>query len=296
MTQALNDPGEITFRRLASSADYEACVELQKATWGPESETVPLSILKITQKAGGVSAGAFAADGRLLGFVYGITGVRDGEIIHWSHMLGVAPEARDLGLGTRLKLYQRELLLPLGVQRVEWTYEPLEARNAHLNLNRLGAEVAEYVREMYEGEMGSELARGIGTDRFIVAWKIGGDRVARRLAEGPPDMGELARRYGGAPLLGPETVETGVLPPLSRPGRGGRGVRERDQDPPLVRVEIPENLQALKAEDLDRAVAFRASTRRAFESYLGRGYQVEAFCREPETGRCFYCLMPPHPE
>ncbi len=261
---------EIDLRRLSSEADYAACIELQRATWGRDfSEAVPVSILKITQKAGGVTAGAFSPEGRMLGFVYGITGVRDGEIIHWSHMLAVDPEARDLGLGTRLKLYQRELLLPLGVQRVEWTYDPLEARNAHLNLNRLGAGVAEYVRDMYEGEFGSELARGIGTDRFIVAWKIGSDDVARRLAEGPPDMTEMARRFAGAPIL--ETSDE--LP-----------------DAPLVRIEIPENLQELKAADLDRAVAFRAATRRAFETCLGRGYRVEAFCRDPETARCFYCL------
>src|SRR6185295_11484427 len=123
--------GEILFRPLAGADDYAACVELQRTTWGRDfQETVPGSVLKICQKVGGVAAGAFAADGRLLGFVFGLTGVRAGSppcLVHWSHMLAVVPEARDLGLGTRLKLYQRELLLPLGVERVEWTYDPLEA-------------------------------------------------------------------------------------------------------------------------------------------------------------------------
>lgn len=259
---------QVTFRPLSSEEDYLDCIELQRKTWGRDfSDAVPMSILKITQKAGGIAAGAFAPDGRILGFVYGLTGVRDGQIFHWSHMLAVDPEARDLGLGTRLKRYQRELLLPMGVERVEWTYDPLEARNAHLNLNHLGAVPAEYVRDMYEGEFGSELAKGIGTDRFIVAWQIASDRVARRLSEGPPDPEEVLRRFRDAAVVSPG--EEGLLP-----------------DAPRVGVEIPANIQGLKAEDLDLALAYRASIRRAFEHYLEGGWRIEDFYRVGE--RCFY--------
>jgi predicted GNAT superfamily acetyltransferase len=254
----------ITFRPLASEEDYLACIELQRKTWGRDfSDAVPMSILKITQKAGGIAAGAFAPDGRILGFVYGLTGVRDRQIFHWSHMLAVDPEARDLGLGTRLKLYQRELLLALGVERVEWTYDPLEARNAHLNLNHLGAVPAEYVRDMYEGEFGSELAKGIGTDRFIVAWLIASDRVGRRLAEGPPKPEEVRRLFEAAPIVGEE------LP-----------------DAPRVRIEIPADVQALKAADLDLALAYRASTRKAFEHCLDGGWTIDSFYRDGE--HCYY--------
>lgn len=263
-------PGQdgMTFRPLSSQEDYEACIELQRKTWGRDfSDVVPLSILKITQKAGGVAAGAFAPDGRMLGFVHGLTGVRNGQVFHWSHMLAVDPDARDLGLGSRLKLYQRELLLAQGIERVEWTYDPLEARNAHLNLNHLGARPAEYARDMYEGELWSNLAKGIGTDRFIAAWLIASDEVVRRLAEGPPDPAEVRRRFEDAPVVGP-----GEDPPLP--------------DAPLVRVEIPANVQALKTADLDLARAYRASTRKAFEHYLGGGWRIEDFYREGE--RCFY--------
>ncbi len=248
----------LTFRQLTSEADYAACIELQRVTWGRDfSDAVPMSILKITQKAGGIAAGAFAPDGRLLGFVYGITGIKAGakagsppKIFHWSHMLAVAPEARDLGLGTRLKLYQRELLLDLGVERVEWTYDPLEARNAHLNFNHLGAVPELYVRDMYEGELGSDLAKGIGTDRFIVAWLIASERVARRLAEGPPDPAEVIGRFGGAPVVGPAFPEGEPLPaapaapaprilagpgrdPGQHPGSQGRRPRPRPRVPRL---------------------------------------------------------------
>lgn len=276
-------PDQLTFRPLSCESDYAACIELQRATWGRDfSDAVPMSILKITQKAGGIAAGAFGPDGRLLGFVYGLTGVRNEpvEVFHWSHMLAVDPEARDLGLGTRLKRYQRELLLPLGVRCVEWTYDPLEARNAHLNLNHLGALPGQYVRDMYEGEFGSDLAKGIGTDRFIVDWMIAGDRVARRLAEGPPSAEETMRRFGDAPVVGPlhEGEEGEPLPPEATP---------------FVRVEIPGNVQALKAENLDLARAFRASTRRAFEHYLGSGWRADAFYKDPQTGRCYYGLTSP---
>jgi predicted GNAT superfamily acetyltransferase len=268
-----HEPDGLTFRPFSSLADYAACVELQRETWGRDfSDVVPLSILKITQKAGGIAAGAFSAQGHLLAFVYGLTGFVDGRPFHWSHMLAVAPAARDLGLGTRLKLYQRDLLLPAGVEEVRWTFDPLEARNAHLNLNHLGAEVAEYVEDMYEGEEGSELFAGIGTDRFILSWKIAGARVEGALADHRAGAAEPFRE---APVVNP-----------------GGEVRELT-DHPRVRIEIPESIQARKAGRPDEAAAWRQSTRRAFEEYLARGYRVETFYREPAGDaerRCFYGL------
>lgn len=263
-------PPEVALRPLESAEDYRACVELQRITWGRDfSDLVPASILKISQKVGGIAAGAFAPDGRMLGFVWGLTGIRDRRPFHWSHMLAVAPEGRDLGLGTRLKLFQRELLLPLGVEEVEWTYDPLEARNAHLNLNRLGAEVKEYVEEMYADEMGSELARGIGTDRFIVCWKIASPRVEEAVAGG---LRVDPERFRDAPIVGLEAAEEGSpLPDASR-----------------VRVEIPESIQDVKGEDIERAAAWRAATRRAFQHYFGRGCRVEAYIRDGD--RRFYGL------
>jgi chorismate synthase len=293
------DAAGVTVRPLAGAEDYRACFELQLATWGRHFEgVVPPSVLKISQRVGGILAGGFAADGRLLGFVYGLTGVRppgsrraaagasSPEVFHWSHMLAVSPEARDLGLGTRLKLFQRQLLLGLGVGTVEWTYDPLEARNAHLNLNRLGAEVVEYVEDMYKGEEGSELASGIGTDRFIVAWRLAGDRVrsaisrlgrepapsGARLAEG---AGPAAAGFADAPCLevAPAAGAVPAAPPLP--------------EAPRVGIEIPASIQELKEREPERALAWRLGTRRAFETYLARGYRVTAFWRDA-AGRCFY--------
>jgi predicted GNAT superfamily acetyltransferase len=202
-----------------------------------------------------------------------MTGVRGGRPFHWSHMLGVHPEARDLRLGERLKWFQRELLLPLGVEEVEWTYDPLEARNAHLNLNKLGAEVAEYVEDMYAGERGSELARGIGTDRFIVRWPIASPRVeAARAGKLVP---EDPAAWTPAPVLGVESGDEAVPLPLV----------------PRVLVEIPADVQRVKTEQPDLAAAWRRSTRRAFLHYFGRGYRVTAYLRDaPDIGRRCYGL------
>lgn len=265
-------PEDVTLRSFEEAEDYRACVEVQRATWGQDfSDAVPASVLKISQKVGSVAAGAFAPDGWMLGFVWGLTGVRDGRFFHWSHMLAVVPEARDLRLGTRLKLFQRELLLPLGVAEVEWTYDPLEARNAHLNLDLLGARPVQYVEEMYADEMGSELARGIGTDRFIVRWEIAGERVAAVLAGSPP----------GDPGRFDEALVIGL-------GVGDSGDRGDLPEAPRVRIEIPANIQAVKAEHPDEAAAWRQVTRRAFQHYFRRGYRVEAYLREGD--RRFYGL------
>lgn len=264
------DPDGLNFRPLSSVADFDACIEIQRQTWGRDfSDVVPLSILKIVQKTGGIVAGAFTVDGRMLGYVFGLTGLRDGQAFHWSHMLAVTPAGRDLGLGTRLKLYQRECLLPLGIEEVQWTYDPLESRNAHLNFNHLGVGVAEYVEDMYEGEMGSELAAGIGSDRFIVSWRIASERVALAMRDKRAGSEEPFRE---APVVNPLGV-LGDLPAASR-----------------VRVEIPENIQAVKAERPEAAMAWRESTRAAFETYLARGHRVEAFYRDRAAGRCYYGL------
>src|SRR4051812_4500327 len=178
-TLADSAAGNVTIRALASPADYAACVALQRLTWGAGfADVVPASILKVSQRMGGIAAGAFAADGTLLGFVYGLTGVEDGHVVHWSDMLAVRPEAQNLGLGRRLKEFQRDAMKEIGAGVIYWTYDPLVARNAHLNFNVFGVRVVEYVRDMYGSDTGSDLHRGIGTDRLVVGWPVPDDALA----------------------------------------------------------------------------------------------------------------------
>lgn len=173
---------DVRIRPLEGHAEMAACVELQRITWGAGfAETVPPAILFVAQRTGGIASGAFASNGTLLGFVFGISGVEDNRLIHWSDMLAVHPDARGLGLGVELKLHQRALLLERGIERVYWTFDPLEARNAHINFRRLGVIARRYMREVY-GDTGSDLHAGIGTDRLLAEWEIGSARVSERLA------------------------------------------------------------------------------------------------------------------
>jgi GNAT superfamily N-acetyltransferase len=117
-------PRGVAIRHVRTHDEFVACVELQTLTWGAAfRELVPATILKITQRVGGVTAGAFAADGTLLGFVFGITGVEHGLVVHWSDMLAVRPEAQGLGIGRQLKLFQREAVRALGAAHMYWTYD-----------------------------------------------------------------------------------------------------------------------------------------------------------------------------
>ncbi|MFC1628151.1 hypothetical protein ACFL3H_03430 [Gemmatimonadota bacterium] len=268
---------DVSLRPLRTHEDFDQCVGLQRETWGDDfTELVPPSILMISQKVGGVAVGAFDADDRLLGFVFGVTGIDEGQMIHWSDMLAVRPECAGVGLGRNLKAYQRERLLELGVEIVRWSYDPLEAANAHLNINRLGARPVEYVENMYGNGTGSTRHIGIGTDRFMVQWNLTDPRVddalAGRLTVSPALIVQV-------PVVNTDTVE-GIPGPV-----------EIDLPVlPSVRVEIPANIQDVKLEDPDLAGQWRLTTRRAFQWYLEKGYAVDGFINDPNSGRCFYFL------
>lgn len=278
-------PDQITYRGLTSDADFEQCLELQRATWGNEyRELVPPTILRIALKVGGIVEGAFAPDGRLLGFVFGLTGVRRGRIAHWSHMLAVYEEARGLGAGRLLKERQRELLLRMGCEVVYWTYDPLVARNANLNLCRLGALPEEYVRDMYGGDTGSALHSALGTDRFVVAWEIASPRVVAALAgRGVPSL----PLPGPASLLAITEFASGEL--LDRPRSARELVAARE-----LFVEVPADIELVKAAAMETARRWRAGTRFALETGLANGFRVIGFARGEVGGaqgtRSFYVL------
>ena len=267
---------QVTIRPLETRAEYEACVALQRDIWGRDfMDVVPATILMVSQQVGGVASGAFDA-GRLVGFVFGISGVRDRVTAHWSDMLAVRPEARGRGLGRRLKLHQRERLLAVGIERVYWTFDPLVARNARLNLTTLGASPVEYVSNMY-GDTGSRLHRGLDTDRFIVEWRLRDPAVERRLAGTPARLPAAAQE---GPIVTVALVGVAPVPddaPLP--------------DAPWVRVELPADVARLKADAPDLARRWQQSLRRAFTTYLNaRHARVAGVHADPDTGRWFYTV------
>lgn len=265
----------VEIRPLRTDAELRQCVELQRATWGAHYEDlVPPSVLTVAQKIGGVAAGAFEPAGRMIGFVFGMAGVRRGRIIHWSDMLAVREDARDRGIGQQLKEYQRTVAKASGAATMYWTYDPLVARNAHLNFNRLGVTVDEYVEDMY-GPSDSDLHRGLGTDRFVVAWPLDGDGPVRSSA---------ARGAGPAPgaaiVLNPDAC------PMTPAQLAGI---EADL-PAALRVEIPLDIVRVRDSAPDEAVRWRASTRQAFQWALGMGYGVARFTTDQSRGRGHYIM------
>jgi predicted GNAT superfamily acetyltransferase len=267
---------EIEIRPLRTHSELEACVELQRDTWGQSfSDMVPASILKVSQRIGGVALGAFDAHGTLVGFVFGLTGVERGRLVHWSDMLAVRPEARDLGLGRRLKEEQRDIVRELGVEVMYWTYDPLVARNAHLNFNVLGVDVAEYVPDFY-GDTDSELHRAIGTDRFVVAWSMRHGQIAARLAEARAAAESAAFR--NAPVVNTDTVDQ-----IGAPVALG----------PQLRVQIPLDINTLQHEDVDEAVRWRHGTRSAFLHTVCAGWRVIGFYVDEHAATGYYLLARP---
>src|SRR2546428_6485041 len=181
------------FRDLRTLDELRKVVELEKVIWGVDyTDVVSVPILAVTVKRGGVLIGAFDND-RLIAFVYSLAGIKEGRPIQWSHMLGVVNEYRKAGLGRRLKLAQRLRTLDLGGDLIEWTYDPLQAINAHLNLARLGVVVEEYAVNMY-GESTSPLHRGTPTDRFVAQWWIRRPHAERRVET--PSLPGIANTEG----------------------------------------------------------------------------------------------------
>ncbi len=253
-----------TIRPFRTHQDYEACIALQEATWGTGfSERVPMALMIVSQRLGGVAAGAFDDDGSLAGFIFGLSGIENGSPVHWSDMLAVRTDCRGRGLGIRLKSYQRNVVLENGIRRMYWTFDPLESQNAYINLARLGIVAREYVENMY-GQTDSPLHRGIGTDRFVALWQLDAARVERRLAgeESPAAIEELA----GVPRV----LDCTPASPSGWPEPEARETPRADQ----VLAAIPSNIQALKAATPELAARWREATRSVLRSYLSNGYEV----------------------
>jgi predicted GNAT superfamily acetyltransferase len=260
----------VTIRDLTTLEEYQECCEIQEETWGRGfSERVPAAILRVSQKIGGVTAGAFTDQGRMVGFVFGMTGVRDGRLAHWSDMLAVREEARGHHLGDQLKHYQREKVRAIGVEVMFWTFDPLVARNAHFNINRLGARPVEYVVDMYGSNTGSSLHGKMPTDRLVIGWELDKGYT--------PTAGMDAPRNGdeSAPLVNPVSSRGTPLVALT-------------DGAPTVRVQVPHDSSALRATDEERVLEWRYAVREAFCHYLGHGYQVNRFVRRGNDALPYY--------
>jgi predicted GNAT superfamily acetyltransferase len=266
----------IELRDLRTIHDLARVVDVEKRVWGLATgdDTVPVPVLAATLHRGAVLVGAFAGD-EMVGVVYSFPAMRAGRVSHWSYMMGVAAPYRGAGVGHRLKMAQRERVLALGLDLVEWTYDPLLALNAHLNFNKLGVVAEEYEDDLY-GASASPLHGSLPTDRVVAQWWIRSSRVEARLAA------------GAVPTAPVDAVPVNAVRLVGRWG----ACRDVDLacDAPNLLVRVPTAFPDMLDGAPDLALEWRLSTRAIFKTYLGRGYRATEFVFDRATGRGQYVL------
>lgn len=247
-------------RACTSFADFLACLEMQRTVWQfSDLDITPLRSFVITQQNGGFTLGAFAeSDGRLLGFAHALAAFDEQQQpYYYSQMLAVAPELQNSGIGMQLKFAQRQWALARGLSLMVWTFDPVQSRNAYLNIVKLGGVVRKYKVNYYGNYSTSALHRGLDTDRVLAEWWLQSPRVSLAAAAGkvanPPD--------------------------------------------PVATIEVPWDMEALKAHNLEDARVWQQKIRTAFVQYLQEGLYCAGFVRgtaEMPSQYLFYPDKKPH--
>jgi predicted GNAT superfamily acetyltransferase len=236
---------EISIRHCHDLADFQQCFELQRAVWGKTELDVPLPLFVIAAETGGQVLGAFDQE-KMVGFTLAIAGYRDGLPFLHSHMTAVLENYRDRGIGRRLKLFQRDDALQRGIRLVEWTFDPLEVKNAYLNFMRLGAIARRYLPNCY-GVTTSPLHGGMPTDRLIAEWWLDSSRVGNLL-------------NGSAPFpSSPSEARAEIL--------------------------IPAEMPRLRRENSSEALRIQTDVREKFQHWIAKGYAATAIEIRSEGGR-----------
>ncbi len=212
----------LTVRKCHGIDEFHACVDLQKEVWNfTDAELVPLRLFVVAEKVGGQVLGAFDGD-ELIGFALSVPGARNGHPYLHSHMLAVRDSYRNSGIGRRLKFFQRDDALARGFELIEWTFDPLEIKNAHLNLERLGAITRRYNINQY-GLTSSPLQGGLPSDRLVAEWWLRSRRVETLLKTGSHPPFEVAQK-----IEVPAEIYEWKASPATRPRAAEVQTRIRD--------------------------------------------------------------------
>lgn len=263
-------------RELDTLEEFQECVQIQKEVWGFDDpyDIVPLPLLIVTRRNDGIILGSFDEQNRMSGFVYSLPGTHKGHQVQWSHMLAVRREYRDSDIGYRLKMAQYKVSAEKNYDFLEWTYDPLESKNAHFNLKKLGCIAMEYEVNVY-GETSSPLHHGMPTDRLIAHWPIPQFTKTKDhwpQVPGEPALITMTRRVDEDLLV----IEDARL----------------NSNEEFLFVEIPNQIQKVKSKSSEAALGWRLKTREIFLHYLERKYIVYSFLhyKEAQPPRSFYVL------
>ena len=255
---------DIVVRDIDGQAEMRFVEELQKEVWGlPDLDVVPLTQLVAAKASGGVVIGAFDRD-ILVGFAYGFAGYEEGHVTHHSHMLAVMPSFRSFNIGYLLKVAQRKKVIEQGIERMTWTFDPLQSLNAYFNFNKLGVVSDRYFVNFYGEDAASFLHRN-GTDRLWVTWLLNSRHVRERLD-------------GAIPAF-----EIGNVSPLVEVGKNHaprRRAFEEGSSDELAVIEIPADINDVEQKSNEIASQWREATRSAFTEALAAGYLIKGFYRE----------------
>lgn len=280
-TPSLNLHDEITIRRAETVADYRACQEAQRRSWGitEDGYLIPVATMVGANLHGGLVLGEFLASGEAVAMSFAFLGRIEGNLCLYSQLTGVVPGYQSQGMGYQIKVVQRDFARDEGIGLIAWAFDPLQAGNAHFNFARLGATSRRYIDNMY-GERSNALNAGIPTDRLIAEWKLDAEsNVGIR-----PDAADVFPRLINTQMEGGEAGPTLV------PFRIGP-VFESTR----MLLEIPSDIAKLRQERPELAERWRQTVRRAFETAFENGYRAIHFVREENEGRrrVFYVLERP---
>ncbi len=250
---------------------------LQKEVWQCDDRDIaPLTILAATRELGAILIGAF--DGpSLIGFAYSFVGREHEHMVHHSHMLAVRPTYRNINLGYKLKLAQRDRALAQGITRMTWTFDPLQSLNAHFNFAKLGVIANRYKINFYGETTSSPLHQiGTDTDRLWITWLLDSRRVLERLKT--KDRSRVSIPESGSIAC---LVRVG---PHNMPERGQSSEHPGDK---YLSIEIPADINSLQRESPELAARWREATRWAFTEAMASGYLVEDFFGSSRNDQSF---------
>ena len=269
------------FRKLEKPEEFRQVAEVHRTAWGDDE--VPVTLQRALQDNGGLVLGAFA-DIYLAGFAVSLIGWDGTTLYHYSHATAVRPEYQNHHLGFRLKAFQRDEVLKLGLSEVRWTFDPLRSRNAWLNVRRLGGVPDRYYVHYY-GQMTDPLNRGMETDRVRLRWELTSPHVEERVGGKVPTAEEdRARWEKSAAIVETEVGEKGLRVPTVVAEPTGA----------LAHLEIPFDLAALQEHEPGVLRQWRHAVRDGFRAAFDLGYRVDDFAvvTAEHERRSFYFLSP----